>query len=87
MYAVGNPFGLDLALSQGIVSGLGREISAGGMWGGLGAATITNGIQTDTAMNPGNSGGPLLDSAGRVVGIATAILDPTGRGVSSGQCS
>ncbi|KAJ9532000.1 hypothetical protein QJQ45_003709 [Haematococcus lacustris] len=84
VYAVGNPFGLDLALSQGIVSGLGREISAGGMWGGLGAATITNGIQTDTAMNPGNSGGPLLDSAGRVVGIATAILDPTGRGVSSG---
>ncbi|KAJ9518479.1 hypothetical protein QJQ45_018471 [Haematococcus lacustris] len=84
VFAVGNPFGLDLALSQGIVSGLGREISTGGMWGGLGAASITNGIQTDTAMNPGNSGGPLLDSAGRVVGIATAIVDPTGRGISSG---
>eukprot|EP00798_Chlamydomonas_sp_ICE-L_P005272 gene5272-18509_t len=77
VFALGNPFGLDLSLSQGIVSGLGRDI-------GSNTSLISNAIQTDAAINPGNSGGPLLDSKGRLVGINTAILDPTGFGISSG---
>lgn len=86
VYAIGNPFGLDQTLTQGIVSGLGREVGGGlpGSPMGMRGPTITNGIQTDTAINPGNSGGPMLDSNGRVVGINTAILDPTGVGISSG---
>ncbi len=55
VYAIGNPFGLDHTLTQGIVSGLGRELSAG-------LFPIKNVIQTDAAVNPGNSGGVLLDS-------------------------
>ncbi|GAX78230.1 hypothetical protein CEUSTIGMA_g5672.t1 [Chlamydomonas eustigma] len=78
--ALGNPFGLDLSLTQGIVSGLGRELGSPSRQG----APITNVIQTDAAINPGNSGGPLLDSRGRLVGINTAIADPTGQGVFSG---
>lgn len=79
VFAIGNPFGLDQTLTSGIVSGLGRElpVSPPGI-------PITNVIQTDAAINPGNSGGVLLDSRGRLVGINTAILDPTGTGVSSG---
>ncbi|GAX84247.1 hypothetical protein CEUSTIGMA_g11670.t1 [Chlamydomonas eustigma] len=77
VYAIGNPFGLDHTLTKGIISGLGRELSTG-------PRVIKNVIQTDAAINPGNSGGVLLNSQGRVIGINTAIADPTGKGASSG---
>lgn len=78
VYAIGNPFGLDHSLTQGIVSGVNRELSTG-----IGPG-LRNVIQTDAAINPGNSGGPLLDSKGRLIGINTAIADPSGKGSSSG---
>ena len=74
--AIGNPFGLESSVSEGIVSAIGRSLS-----GGDSENLATNVIQTDAAVNPGNSGGPLLDSSGRVIGINTAILSPaTGGG-------
>ncbi len=72
VFAIGNPFGYDQTLTSGVISGLGREIT------GAGNRPIKGVIQTDAPMNPGNSGGPLLDSAGRVIGMNTAILSPTG---------
>src|SRR5205085_7634281 len=68
VYAFGSPFGFKFSMSEGIVSGLGR--SAHTMLGGGG---ISNFIQTDAAVNPGNSGGPLVDIRGRVVGMNVAI--------------
>lgn len=72
VFAFGSPFGIKFSMSQGIVSGLGRSEAASlvGMRGGY-----TNFIQTDAAMNPGNSGGPLVDVRGRVVGMSTAIAN------------
>lgn len=64
-FAVGYPLGLDQTLTMGVVSGLGRS--------GLGDA-VEDYIQTDAAVNSGNSGGPLLDSRGRLIGINTSIL-------------
>lgn len=72
--AIGNPFGLDHSLTKGVISALGREI------GTVYSTYVTNGIQTDAAVNPGNSGGPLLDSAGRLVGMNTAIVATKGEG-------
>jgi S1-C subfamily serine protease len=72
VYAIGNPFGLDQSLSEGVVSGLGRQIE------GVGGRVIKNVIQTDATINPGNSGGPLLDGSGRFVGINTMIASQTG---------
>lgn len=72
VHAIGNPFGLDQSLSRGVISALGREIRS------LQETTIHDVIQTDAAVNPGNSGGPLLDSAGRLIGVNTAIYSPTG---------
>jgi S1-C subfamily serine protease len=66
--AVGCPHGLSHSVTAGIISGLGRALP------GPGGQTIEDVIQTDAPLNPGNSGGPLLDADGRVVGIATAIL-------------
>ena len=66
--AVGCPHGLSHSVTAGILSGLGRALP------GPGGQTIEDVIQTDAPLNPGNSGGPLLDTEGRVVGIATAIL-------------
>ncbi len=71
-YAIGNPFGLDQSLTRGVISALGREITSRMQ------TTIYDVIQSDTAVNPGNSGGPLLDSAGRLIGVNTAIFSPTG---------
>jgi putative serine protease PepD len=71
--AIGAPFGLQGSLSTGIVSGLRRQIDSPNGF------AITGVIQTDAALNPGNSGGPLLDTSGRVVGVATQIASEGGR--------
>jgi S1-C subfamily serine protease len=65
--AIGNPFGFDRTLTTGVVSALQRRITAPDNY------TIDNVIQTDAALNPGNSGGPLIDAAGRVIGINSQI--------------
>jgi S1-C subfamily serine protease len=72
VFAIGNPFGLDQSLTTGVISGLGREILS------VTKRPIQDVIQTDAAINRGNSGGPLLDSAGRLIGINTAIYSPNG---------
>jgi S1-C subfamily serine protease len=81
VFAIGNPFGLDWTLTNGIVSALDRSL---GGESGNGGATIEHLIQTDAAINPGNSGGPLLDSAGRLIGINTAIYSPSGASAGIG---
>ena len=73
--AIGNPFGLSGSLSNGIVSGVGRQIPAQEEEG----FTIPNIIQTDAPINPGNSGGPLLNMRGEVIGINSAIYSTTGQ--------
>ncbi|MFT3665171.1 S1C family serine protease [Piscinibacter sp.] len=70
--AVGFPFGVGPSASEGIVSGLKREFRSP-----EGERTLTNLIQFDAAANPGNSGGPLVTMDGEVVGIVTAIMNPT----------
>ena len=70
--AVGYPFGIGPSASSGVVSGLRREFQSP-----EGKRTLTNLIQFDAAANPGNSGGPLVTMDGEVVGIVTAILNPT----------
>ena len=78
VFAIGNPFGLDWTLTNGIVSALDRSL------GGENKTVIEHLIQTDAAINPGNSGGPLLDSAGRLIGINTAIYSPSGASAGIG---
>ncbi|WP_245513332.1 DegQ family serine endoprotease [Enterovirga rhinocerotis] len=73
--AIGNPFGLGGSVSAGIVSARGRNIESG---------PYDNYIQTDAAINKGNSGGPLFNMNGEVIGINTAILSPTGGSVGIG---
>jgi S1-C subfamily serine protease len=78
VFAIGNPFGLDWTLTTGIVSALDRSLPSDS------GQTIEHLIQTDAAINPGSSGGPLLDSAGRLIGINTAIFSTTGESVGIG---
>jgi len=73
VFAIGNPFGLDQTLTTGIISGLNREIMSP-----IRGSPIQGVIQTDAAINRGNSGGPLLDSSGRVIGLNTQIASPSG---------
>lgn len=73
--AIGNPFGLGNTVTAGIVSALGRDIQSG---------PFDDFIQTDAAINRGNSGGPLFNAEGEVVGINTAIFSPTGGSVGIG---
>jgi serine protease Do len=68
IFVFGSPFGFKFSMSEGIISGLGREPQAAVITGGF-----TNFIQTDAAVNPGNSGGPLVDIKGRVIGMNVAI--------------
>ncbi|HRO09883.1 DegQ family serine endoprotease [Amaricoccus sp.] len=73
--AVGNPFGLGGTVTRGIVSAMARDISAG---------PYVDFIQTDAAINRGNSGGPLLDLDGKVIGVNSAIYSPNGGSVGVG---
>jgi putative serine protease PepD len=73
VYAIGNPYGLNETLTRGIVSALDREIAAPN------GSKISGAIQTDAALNPGNSGGPLLNEQGEVIGVNSQIASDAAR--------
>jgi S1-C subfamily serine protease len=77
VYAIGNPFGLERTMSSGIISSLNRSLPAKGR-------TMRSMIQIDAALNRGNSGGPLLDTRGRLIGMNTAIASSTGENTGVG---
>ncbi|KAM5587631.1 protease Do-like 5, chloroplastic [Rosa sericea] len=77
-FAIGNPYGYENTLTIGVVSGLGREIPSPD------GNAIKGAIQTDAAINAGNSGGPLVDSYGHVIGVNTSTFTRKGSGTSSG---
>jgi putative serine protease PepD len=81
VYAIGNPFGLNWTLTTGVVSALGRHIDAPD------GAAISKVIQTDAALNPGNSGGPLIDTAGEVIGVNSQIISGSASAGGSGGSS
>jgi S1-C subfamily serine protease len=72
--AIGSPFGLEDSVSSGVISGLGRTLPTG--------EAVVDAIQTDAPLNPGNSGGPLADREGRVIGINVAVRGDGGEGIS-----
>ena len=76
--AIGNPYGLERSATAGIVSALQREIQSPARF------TIDRVIQTDAAINQGNSGGPLLNARGQVIGVNTAIFSPSGGNIGIG---
>jgi S1-C subfamily serine protease len=78
IFAIGNPFGLERTLTRGIISSLNRSLP------GRGGRTMRSIIQLDAALNRGNSGGPLLDSRGRLIGMNTAIASSTGENTGVG---
>jgi putative serine protease PepD len=78
-FAIGNPFGLDHTLTTGIVSALQRKLQAPD------GAAIDGAIQTDAALNPGNSGGPLLDADGKVIGVNSQIQTGSTNGAEGGN--
>jgi 2-alkenal reductase len=77
-FAIGNPYGLDQSLTIGVVSALKRRLPTSG------GRETSDVIQTDAAINSGNSGGPLLDSAGRLIGVNTAVASSAGGGAGIG---
>ncbi|MCO5560670.1 hypothetical protein L7F22_014287 [Adiantum nelumboides] len=77
-FAIGNPYGYEHTLTTGVISGLGREIPSPA------GRLIAGAIQTDAAINAGNSGGPLLDTFGHIIGVNTATFTRQGSGMSSG---
>ena len=77
--AIGNPFGQEFTITTGIISAVGRTIRSGN-----GAFSVPKVIQTDAPNNPGNSGGPLLDRKGRVVGVNTQIISRSGSSAGVG---
>lgn len=77
-FAIGSPFGLDYTLTTGVISALGRKID------GVGGVKINDMIQTDAAINMGNSGGPLLDSGARLIGMNTVIFSTSGSSAGLG---